>query len=90
MGGNYEQVNMCLNRLQRKLHGVSTGGYIHYDISSTNRYKKALDNYYYDMHHSAKEAQKEGMSEEDFRDMVQLTLEDEKKICDYVLLGGVN
>ena len=83
MGGNYEQVNMCLIRLQRKIHSVSTGGYIHYDISSTNRYEKALNNYHYDMRHSAKEAQKQKngklMSEEDFRDMVQQTLEDEKE-----------
>jgi hypothetical protein len=85
MGGNYEQVNNCLIRLQRKLHGVSAGGYINYDKRSTNRYKTALDNYYYDMRNSNKESQKEGMSEEDFRDMVQQTLEDEQRVVDYVL-----
>lgn len=85
IGGNYKQVNTCLNRLQRKLHGVSAGGYIHYDTRTTNRYEKALNNYNYDMRHSTKESQKEKMGEEDFRDMVQQTLEDEKNVRDYVL-----
>jgi hypothetical protein len=84
MGGNYANVQKCIELLRNKLYSVSSGGHIQPDMYTTVRYSKAVVAYNYDIQYSSELAHEEGMNENDFCEMVQKTLDDETKIFKHV------
>jgi hypothetical protein len=89
MGGNYPKVQECKVNLQNKLWwATSAGGSVYYDHDhdqlTTTRFERALDIYHYNWINSEDFSAQMDMTEEDYRDQLTKTIDDETAIRDYI------